>query len=152
MDDIFGEVVYIIIMLVIFIFSVLRKKKTERGNIPVPDDERSNPKDEEFSPFKEIFGDEEEPERSVSAEPVTVSEKRKDLKGAPFVKDDYVFTANTAPGDTRRKRRSKMPSQSGGPESKEDLNYKPDARADHSEWFDLRKAVIYSEMLKRPDY
>jgi hypothetical protein len=158
MDGIVGEVIYIVIMLVIFIFSALKSKKGKRGDTPVPERDSDNPMDEVFSPFKDIFDDKEEtsdreePERAPRSEPAYATSGRKDLKDAPFVKEDYVFTANTSPGDSRRQRKNKTPGQQKDLQSESDLAYADKTGSELAEWFDLRQAVIYSEILKRPDY
>lgn len=121
-----------------------------------PEREVDNPMDEVFSPFKEIFGDDEE-EEEKKAEPAPVAEEskkgRKDIKDAPFVKEDYVFTSRTSPGDARRQRKNKKPGRQKVLKSEESLpNEYEQTDAGLHEWFDLRKAVIHSEILKRPDY
>ncbi|PWE00974.1 hypothetical protein [Marinilabilia rubra] len=155
MDGISGEIIYIIIMLVIFIFSALKKKKGRGGEMPEPDREVENPMDEVFSPFKEIFGDDEEEEEKPQPAPVAREFKngRKDFKDAPFVKEDYVFTSNTSPGDARRQRKNKTPGRQTVLKSEESMpNESEQTDSGLHEWFDLRKAVIHSEILKRPDY
>lgn len=155
MDDIFGEIIYIIVMLVIFIFTALKKKKGREGEMTEPEREVENPMDEVFSPFKEIFGDDDEEEYEPQPSPTVegAGRGRTDLKDAPFVKEDYVFTSNTAPGDARRQRKNKKPGRQTFLKSEEllPLEYEETDAGLH-EWFDLRKAVIYSEILKRPDY
>ncbi|WP_462318966.1 hypothetical protein [Marinilabilia sp.] len=153
MDDIFGEIIYIIIMLAIFIFSALKKKKGREGESAEPEREVENPMDEVFSPFKEIFGDDDEEEYKPQPAPVKNEREGKNLKDAPFVKEDYVFTSNTAPGDARRQRKNKTPGRQTILKSEESLpNEYEETDAGLHDWFDLRKAVIYSEVLKRPDY
>ncbi|PRZ01323.1 hypothetical protein [Marinilabilia salmonicolor] len=160
MDGI-GEIIYIIIMVVIFIFSALKRKKPERNDMPVPEDQESrSPFDEVFSPFKEIFEDEEpipqeRPQKQQSEEePAAVDKARKSLKGAPFVKEDYVFTANASPTDSRRQRKNQSPGRQENLKSEESgsLGVKKEVHNNLNDWFDLKEAVIYSEILKRPDY
>lgn len=160
MDGI-GEIIYIIIMLVIFIFSALKRKKPERNDMPMPEDQESrSPFDEVFSPFKEIFEDEEpvpqkSPQQPIAEEqPVPPGKQIRDLKDAPFVKEDYVFTANTSPADARRQRKNRAPGRQEKLKSEEidALKTEEDGRAVNHDWFKLREAVIYSEILKRPDY
>jgi len=157
MDD-FGEIIYIIIMVVIFIFSALKSKKGKRGDAPLPESDSGSPMDEVFSPFKDIFDDEEEefrreePERTSPPEPAYEASGRKDLKDAPFVKEDYVFTANTSPGDARRQRKNKAPGRKTQLQSENDMAYADKTGTELVEWFDLRQAVIHSEILKRPEY
>jgi len=153
MDDIFGEIIYIVVMLAIFIFSALKKKKAAGSDMP--EREVENPMDEVFSPFKEIFEDEEleSPRRETVPPSKPKAETRETLKDAPFVKEDYVFTSNTAPGDARRQRKNKTPGRQTVLKSDYDLPATDETAPQHPlEWFDLRKAVIYSEILKRPDY
>lgn len=162
MDDIFGEIFYIIILLVIFIFSAFKKKKPQEDDMSVPGGEAENPMDEVFSPFKDVFGDEDEEEeekeeakksREAAGTPVKGSSGRgrKNLEGAPFVKEDYVFTSETSPGDKRRQRKNQAPGRQTSLRSEQD---QPEEHwSDRGvEWFDLKQAVIFSEILKRPDY
>lgn len=160
MDD-FGEIIYIIIMVAIFIVSALRKKKPQRDEMPVPEDQESrSPFDEVFSPFKEIFEDEEPsprmaPQKQQSEEePAAVDKGIKNLKGAPFVKEDYVFTASASPTDARRQRKNQAPGRQENLMSEEtgSLRVRQENQEDINDWFNLREAVIYSEILKRPDY
>lgn len=158
MDDVIGGIVYIVIMLAIFIFSAFRKKKEGNENVPAPEGGKENPMDEVFQPFKEVFGEEEEEASSEESEPApshsTRNQRegsRKSFEGAPFVKDDYVFTSETSPGDKRRQRMNQKPGQQTSLKSEED---QPEQQQSEGapDWFDLRKAVIFSEILKRPDY
>ncbi|MFW5754009.1 MAG: hypothetical protein ACOCV9_04330 [Marinilabiliaceae bacterium] len=159
MDDIFGGIVYIVIMLAIFIFSAFRKKKEGDENVPDPEGGRENPMDEVFQPFKDVFSDEEEEEVPYEKQPARTSSPksrskyfgRTDLDGAPFVKDDYVFTSETSPGDKRRQRKNQKPGQQTSLRSETDQPEKLHSGGP-PEWFDLQKAVIFSEILKRPDY
>jgi hypothetical protein len=142
-------------MLAIFIFSALKKKKKGRENeIPEPEREMKNPMDEVFSPFKDIFGDEEAKKKKESAVTPSSPENRKEsLRETPFVKQDYVFTSNTLPGDARRQRKNKAPGRQSFLKIEETGSFEgEEAYSEEEEWFDLRKAVIFSEILKRPDY
>ena len=159
MDDVIGGIVYIVIMLAIFIFSAFRKKKEGSENMPAPEEGgRENPMDEVFQPFKDVFEDEAEGPSKDEEEPVAKhsardqrEEDRKSLDGAPFVKDDYVFTSETSPGDKRRQRMNQKPGQQTSLKSEQ--NQPEQQRAvGPPDWFDLQKAVIFSEILKRPDY
>jgi hypothetical protein len=156
MEKVPGDIIYILVMLAIFIFSALKKKKrVSEDEIPVPEREGKSPMDEVFSPFKDIFDDEEEEKKKETAATTPSPENRKEnLRGSPFVKEDYVFTSNTSPGDARRQRRNRTPGRqpflkSGETES---IEGEEEAYSEEEEWFDLRKAVVFSEILKRPDY
>ena len=160
MDDVIGGIVYIVIMLAIFIFSAFRKKKEGSENMPAPEEGgRENPMDEVFQPFKDVFSDEEEDEVAPEKQPAKTTSTgsgseysgRTDSHGTPFVKDDYVFTSRTSPGDKRRQRINQKPGQQTSLKSEED---QPEMQQSGGapDWFDLRKAVIFSEILKRPDY
>ncbi len=159
MDGI-GEIIYIIIMVAIFIFSALRKKKPREEDMPVPEDHQSeNPFDEVFSPFKEIFGDDErapkkETQQQPQTEPEIVNRNEKKLKDAPFIKEDYVFTSRTSPQDVRRQRRSQTPGWQDKLKFQESEIFRKEEEEQKNinSWFNLREAVIYSEILKRPDY
>ncbi len=159
MDDVIGGIVYIAIMLAIFIFSAFRKKKEGNENVPAPEGGKENPMDEVFQPVKEVFGDGDEEADEESGGPVTShsakddGEKgRKSFEGAPFVKDDYVFTSETNPGDERRQRINQKPGQQTSLKSEQNQPEQQRSGGGAPEWFDLRKAVIFSEILKRPDY
>jgi hypothetical protein len=158
--DGFGEIIYIIIMVAIFIFSALRKKKPKGDDMPAPEDRESeSPFDEVFSPFKEIFGDDEttsqkQDQQQPQTEPVSVNRKGKKLKDAPFIKEDYVFTARTSPQDARRQRKNQAPGRREKLKTEESKisREEEEAQQNINNWFNLRKAVIHSEILKRPDY
>jgi len=155
MDGI-GEIIYIIIMVAIFIFSALRKKKPKQDEMPVPENRESdNPFDEVLSPFKEIFGDDDtaSQEQKPQTEPAKADRQEKNLKDAPFVKEDYVFTSRTSPQDARRQRKNQAPGRQEKLKSEESENSREKkAQQNMNSWFNLREAVIYSEILKRPDY
>ncbi len=135
--------------------------------MPQPEGETWNPMDEVFSPFRGVFEDEEDKEKEEnqkSFEDAKSPTKQnqysspdekgtgKNKRGA-FVKEDYVFTAETAPGDKRRQRINRSPGKQTVLKSEEDLSSDFGHHSSElSEWFDLRQAVIYSEILKRPDY
>jgi hypothetical protein len=146
----------ILIMVALFVISALKKKQVPGGDdAPAPKKARGNPMDDEiYSPFKGVFDDDEEAKEQevVTSETIDNNEAR-DFKRAAFVKDDYVFTANTSPGDKRRQRKNKTPGRQANLKSQETKPYDLPDLTDHPlEWFDLRKAVIYSEILKRRDY
>lgn len=159
MDGI-GEIIYIIIMVAIFIFSALRKKKPQQDDMPVPEDRESgNPFDEVLSPFKEIFGDDDsgsqqQNQQQPQTEPAAVDRQEKNLKDAPFVKEDYVFTSRTSPQDARRQRKNQAPGRQENLKSQESHSREEEEEAQQNinNWFNLRDAVIHSEILKRPDY
>ncbi|MGQ1890187.1 hypothetical protein ACT29H_07065 [Thermophagus sp. OGC60D27] len=158
MDDSFGEIIYIIVMLAIFIFSAFKKKKATGDNIP--QSEVPHPMDEVFSPFDELLETEnidpprvEPPKEEETVPPAHAT--RSSVKDYPFVKKDYVFTSNTSPEDLRRQRKNKTSyHRQTHLKSEEDLPISEgDPTASHPfRNFDLRKAVVYSEILKRPDY
>ena len=156
MDDIFGEIIYIVIMVVIFLVSALRKKKGNRETVPDSERGEKNPMDEVFQPFKDVFSDEEDQETVPEKQPASESNAqyadRKNLDDAPFVKDDYVFTSKTSPGDKRRQRKNKNPGKQNVLKSEQDQPEGTQRQEGAPEWFDLRKAVIFSEILKRPEY
>lgn len=150
MDDVFGEILYIIIMLAIFIFSAFRKKKVAGGNMP--EEKEFNPMEEIFTPFEDLIEEPEE-EPKPPKEEATLSSAPNTIENYPFVKEDYVFTSNTSPEDIRRQRKNKKSKRQTVLRSEEE-NLKFDELSDEHllKNFDLRKAVIYSEILKRPEY
>jgi hypothetical protein len=155
MDKAPGDIIYIIVMLAIFIFSALKKKKrVNEDEIPVPEREVENPMEEVLSPFEDILRDDEGKKKEDVAVTTSSSENRqKNLRGTPFVKKDYVFTSNTLPGDARRQRKNRASGrQSFFKSEKKEFFEEEEPYREEEEWFDLRKAVVFSEILKRPDY
>ena len=151
MDDNFGEIIYIIVMVAIFIFSALKKKKAPGENIP--EKEVPNPMDEIFSPFEELLNPEKEDESPKTERSQPTHSVNEAIKNYPFIKEDYVFTANTSPEDIRRKRKNKSSSRQAVLKSDDGQPVNQATSAEHPfKRFDLKKAVIYSEILKRPDY
>ena len=135
MED-FGDILYILAMLAALVFSALRKKKQvkERPNQPV-ETSRSpfDPFEEDdnvFDELKEIFRPEE---REVEPAPVIKEEKPKEvLKRIEYKKEKYV-----------PKKVSKTVELIALEEDYDDFSF-------IEEEVDIRKAVIYSEILNRP--
>ena len=133
MDE--GTIIYIVIAVIAFIVSVLRKKKQQNAAIQTiqnvePESEFSM---EEF--FKEksrVFPSQEtELEIIDPKEPVAKKEK---VIHKPLIMDDNIYEKNKI-------------------KDAEELEWNfPDTKTENSIEFNLRDAVIYSEIMNRKEY
>ncbi len=158
MEDVFGDIIYILLTLAVVLFAAFRKKKVSGQVAPSPEKEAHDPLNEVFPTLKDLFGGEretfphpydDEEDKEEEAEASTFAPKMAgNLKGVPFVNEGYVFSARAGADDSRRQRKipKKMPVVTEPRKGTGDGDYYG------TEYFDLRQAVIYSEILKRPDF
>ncbi len=133
MDDI-GNILYILAMLAALVFSAYKKQKQTKKQVPMPEDEPPtyHPMDEEniVEELRELF------------------QKPKVEKPAPVVKPAAV----ARPAVVRQPMVKVV--QPVKPKEKEELKIEVIEDVDDMvfdrEQIDLRQAVIYSEILKRP--
>jgi hypothetical protein len=154
MDKNLGDIIYLVLMVAVVLFSALRKKKAPQQGVPEPHGEVRDPMDEIFPTLKDLFTGEEGVEKPLTEQaeshpPLIDMEKRDEKKKeSPFLNSDYVFSARSSMDDVRRRRR--IP-------KKKPLDLSSQVHGDFGsseniEDFDLQQAVIYSEILKRPDF
>ncbi len=157
MDDAFGDIIYILLTLAVVLFTAFRKKKVSRKPVPSPEGEAHDPLNEVFPSLKDLFGgerqtfphpfDDDEDEEDTEA-PTFVPKMAGNLKGMPFVSEDYVFSARAGADDSRRQR--KIPKEQ--PNVTEHRKAADGGDYYGTENFNLRQAIIYSTILKRPDF
>ncbi|WP_430810646.1 MULTISPECIES: hypothetical protein [unclassified Carboxylicivirga] len=130
MDDL-GNILYVLAMLAALVFSALKKKKQVDKSPPVPGEERP-----EFDPMAEddIMGELRELFQSKAKEEQPVVRPAVKKEPVRFEKD--------------------LTKQVGKPKvmvkKKEPIRLIEDDEVYEQEQIDLRQAVIYSEILKRP--
>lgn len=134
MDD-FGSIIYIVFTIIAIVFSIMRKSNQKAKPTPpsVPTGS-GDPFDEALPTFENIFGGENKnpvPEPVVATEPV----KKKEVVNS--------FEEKKREINSRFSRIKK-----DTPLKEETVN---EIYEEKENWFNLRKAVIYSEILKRPN-
>ncbi len=154
MDKNLGDIIYLVLMVAVVLFSALRKKKAPRQEVPEPNGEVRDPMDEIFPTLKDLFGGEEGVEKPLTEQAeshqplVNIEKTDEQKKESPFLKSDYVFSARSSMNDVRRQRRIYKKK----PMDLESQVYGEGGHSEKMEDFDLQQAVIYSEILKRPDF
>jgi hypothetical protein len=127
-----GDILYLLAMLAFFIISSIVKSKKKNAAPPVPEPEEDYfPDTPSADPFAGIFDDDEEYEQPP--EPVRVETK-------PVV--------NTPPPSPVKEKVGIITDNSGSFVYNED--HESGSFWDEEE-FDLRRAVVFSEILKRPE-
>ncbi len=138
MED-FGDVLYVLAMLAALVFSAIRKSKQAKRRPPMPETEDSstpyNPMDEEepiIDELRDLF-------RPKTPRPEPVPQVVKPTQKTPAQSTANRSTSNAVHHYTKAKRLEveALDEQEGGFEFNTDE-------------LDLRKAVIYSEILNRP--
>ncbi|TAJ14642.1 hypothetical protein DMA11_04530 [Marinilabiliaceae bacterium JC017] len=138
MENGIGEILYIVAMLAIFVFSAYKKSQQAKKKVTPPNQTPHvpDPMDEEdiMKELKDLF----QPQQPGKA---TVPVEKKPVQ--PVV-----------PTDTNKyaKPQAKISERKISREIKVELEEEGEGNHILDEDFDLRKAVIYSEILKRPGY
>ena len=153
-----GDIIYLLLALVLGLISVLKKRKAqaEEDEMPYDEEEEAWPQ-KQANPFDEIFKDftlyeEEEPETQIEEQQV-ISETKKTESGTieqekPFVAptlNEYLKKSNHNNIAASKKIPPKEKEKPGKEEEKKISKKVPPIKSE----FDLRKAVIYSEILNR---
>ena len=138
-----GDLLYVLIMVVALVFSVLKKAKgkEQRGTV-TPDHEVDDSLSEIFPTLKQIWEEQKVPEYPITPTPfssyVNQKENREKIKKRIRIKDRKTITSSL-----KKRTAQKVFLDEDENEGISYWNKEP---------IDLRKAVIYSEILKRPDY
>ncbi|TLX77786.1 hypothetical protein E9993_03830 [Labilibacter sediminis] len=134
MDD-FGTIIYIIFTIIAVVFSIIKKsnQKTNPTTPPASTDS-FDPFEEDIPSFESIFGEKQTP---PTPEPVASSKPTKPTK----VLDELEKKKKEIDDRFARIKKTDVSHK----QEVEDIS-KQDER-----WFNLREAVIYSEILKRPN-
>ena len=147
MEGFFETFVYLLITIVILVLS-LRKKKQQS---PAPAEE-----EKQESPFKDLFADEEEPDEDYEPVPQPASatsgaEAKQEERPVQWMSDDeakaLVMDADAVMKEAAEN--NPIADYEGEPEHVQDDAYSVGDRRREGIAFDLRKAVIYSEILGR---
>lgn len=132
MDD-FGSIIYIVFTIIAVVFSIMKKNKQKEKTTTIPT-ESSDPLNEVLPTFEKIFGNEK---LNPVPKPVDISE--------PIKKKEVVnsFEAKKREMESRFSRIKK--------EKPVEKEISKESSEEQETYFNLRKAVIYSEILRRPD-
>jgi hypothetical protein len=158
MGDSFGDIFYIIVMVAALVFSVIRKTKgTKQDGVPVPQDKYTDVPHESFPTSNDWFND---PKPS----PVEIKEEKPIAKPTSNMQPEIMRPPKmgyNSSGYQRIKNRNnlKRPKRVSRISSrivsknlaKEDDNSQMIVSTGfRDEPFDLKRAIIYTEILKRP--
>ena len=134
MDD-FGDILYILAMLAALVFSAIKKSKQSKKRPAAPVETQPDPFDpmEEDEPIIQDLRDLFKP-KPVKSQPVPEVSKIKTEQAKPFQKESL----------------SQTPKRSTKTLDIIDIDETTEANDFLEDGIDLRQAVIYSEILKRP--
>ena len=136
-----GDLLYVLIMVVALVFSFIKKAKgkEQRPNAHIPEHEVEDTLSEVFPTFKQIWEEQKVPEPpKVRTFPPPVQHQRKVIDKGVRIKDRKTITSGLKKRDTHKVFLDE--------DENNEIPYW------NKEPIDLQKAVIYSEILKRPDY
>ena len=133
-----GDLLYVLIMVVALVFSVLKKAKGKEQR-PAPSHEVEDTLSEVFPSLKQIWEEQKVPEYPITKTfSPPVQHQKKIIDKGIRIKDRKIITSGLKKRDTHK------------------ILLDEDENNGISYWnkepIDLQKAVIYSEILKRPDY
>ncbi|MCW3805153.1 hypothetical protein [Plebeiibacterium marinum] len=136
MDDL-GNLLYILFAIVAVVFNIWKKGKQVKPNTPPPTD-NNDPFEEVLPDFEQLFGRKEK----VKTEPDIHQE-------VPAPKKEVINKSQ----DEWKKRLQQAEDRLKRVAKKEPISLQVESESKNSSgWFDARKAIIYSEILKRPDF
>ncbi len=145
MDDL-GNIFYILFAIVAIIFNVMRKGKKANPSTPPPvdNDNNNDPFEDMIPKFEQLFKPEESPKPQPEVITTPVAEKK-----APKFKPKPQPPVN----DFEEKKRQLQSVTTRIPKQKTtEKPIKISSEHTESSWFDAKQAVIYSEILKRPEF
>ncbi|ASB48813.1 hypothetical protein [Alkalitalea saponilacus] len=157
MGDALGDIVYILLMLGALIFSLYKKSKSagQDGDF-MPEHEVGESPGEAFPTFKDLFGDADEEEK-VPAIGKKTPETEYATMQAEKLKPQKLEYKKPVYQSIQKRERIKKPERVSRIKQKisqMSLATKEKAIDETSYWddeeFDLKKAIIYSEIIKRP--
>jgi hypothetical protein len=134
MDD-FGTIIYIIFTILAIVFSILKK-----SNQAKPTEERTDehdPFEEPIPSFEKIFGMEKK-EEPKPVQKIETSKQNQETVQSFKEKKKLV--------DTSIQQRNNLADHKKRKEKEADL------QKEKGSWFNAREAIIYSEILKRPEF
>ena len=136
----FGDYIYIIVMVIAVVASLLKNKARQRTNAPQQPDDNDNGLPSMADWLNEAR--EESPESMSVDEDESVEAEKPKAQPTPFIRSDY-FTYD-APDQAKPVRNL--------PTHQMELVEEDEGRFAIDPDLDIREAVIYAEILKRPQY
>jgi hypothetical protein len=153
MDSI-GDILYILVMVGALIFSVIKKSRDAARNREVmPESEAEDYPQEAFPPFSEWLDDEviTKPTREFQYEPEIepMQAERLQHQKLQYKKPDYqsIRKSDSLKRPERITRITRKPVHKSLADEADSYN---DSSVWDGESFDLKRAIIYSEIIKRP--
>ncbi len=143
MDD-FGTIIYILLTIVAIVFSFMKKANADKAN-GVPPVDSNDPFDEVIPSFEKMFETQEEDEdgKELVEETVQTAKPRTFMQSkTPANSAVNLFQERMRQMESNMKRVEKVKT----PLVVEDLE------EEKKSWFNAREAIIYSEILKRPEF
>lgn len=152
--DSLGDILYILVMIGALIFSVIRKSRNaaRKGEV-MPEYEVEEYPQEAFPPFSEWLDDEaiKKPQRDYQneAEIQPMQAERLQHQKLQYKKPDYqsIKKSDSLKRPERITRITRKPVHKS---LAEEANSYGDSSVWNGESFDLKRAIIYSEIIKRP--
>ena len=149
MGESLGDILYIVFMVVALVVSVIIKaKKAPHEETPVPQSEMKEVEsDEDFPTFSDWLSGKEE--RLNETETVVSPTPTKQPDNIPYTR----MRSHLSESYHHTKRAEELKRSEGVPQTPPKID---EVELEASEWFndpqDLRRAVIYSEILRRPSF
>ncbi len=146
MDD-FGSVIYIVFTIIAIVFSIIKKANKVKDQNSQSPQTRKDTTHKGFPDFETLFEDTEEMEEEVISDQPSVKIETvpsKQIQPKPVSND---FQEKVKEMERKYSRKAKKSKTKKEPE----MCLVEDKEGDNFA-FNLREAVIYSEILKRPDF
>ncbi len=155
MKDGLGDILYLVAMAALFIFSSIMKSRKAKKNLPPqPAPEKFDPwedEEEDTTPtFEDIFRTQPTTNIPEPTPAPVVAKSRTDLVKEREEITRQMFAAQQPVASDQRKQPADVAVGSGFEYSEVDGTHDTDSYWDYEE-FDLKKAVVFSEILKRPE-
>lgn len=152
--DSLGDILYILVMIGALIFSVIRKSRgAARNGEVVPEHETEEYPQEAFPPFSEWLDDEamkkppREYQNEVEVQPMQA--ERLQHQKLQYKKPDY-HSIKKSDSLKRPERITRITRKPVHKSLAEEANSYDESPVWNGEGFDLKRAIIYSEIIKRP--
>ncbi len=135
MDDL-GNILYILFAIAAVVFNIMRKGKQDKTSTPPPVDTK-DPFEDIIPKFEQMF----KPEEKAQYEPVKINIEKKPKKEPKPVLNDF---------EEKKKQIQARVNRIPNKKTKETLIEVEEIS--EPGWFNAREAIIYSEILKRPEF
>ncbi len=155
MKDGLGDILYLVAMAALFIFSSIMKSRKAKKNLPPqPVPEKFDPwedEEEDTTPtFEDIFRTQPTTNIPEPAPVPVVAEGRRDIVKEREMITKQMFSTQQPAAMGPDSEKKQMFKEDSFEYSEVDGTHDTDSYWDHEE-FDLKKAVVFSEILKRPE-